>query len=294
MARDATITREIPRLPGRADDAHKGDVGRIIIIGGCAHDHFMAGAPALAALAALRGGAGLVQLLVPEGVRAAAITICPTATARTLPMEVDGLVDAVQAFKADVVALGPGLGASLTPEIVAALIQQCPGPMVIDADGLNLLANARRAAIPNPQRIVLTPHPGEAKRLLAAAGKSSEITLAPKSRTQAALDLVDAYGCTVVLKGHGTIVTNGDRLFINATGNSGMATGGTGDVLTGVIAALIGQKMEPLEAAILGVHLHGLAGDFAAEELGRHSLIATDLVDYLAEAFCEHALEEGG
>jgi NAD(P)H-hydrate epimerase len=99
---------------------------------------------------------------------------------------------------------------------------------------------------------------------------------------------VEATGCTVVLKGHGTVVTNGDRIYTNETGNSGMATGGTGDVLTGVIAGLIAQHMDPFEASILGVYLHGLAGDFAAEELGRHAMTALDVLDYLPEAFVEH------
>jgi NAD(P)H-hydrate epimerase len=105
--------------------------------------------------------------------------------------------------------------------------------------------------------------------------------------------LVEAYGCTAVLKGHGTIVTNGDRMYINETGNAGMASGGTGDVLTGVIAALLGQHLAPMEAAILGVYLHGLAGDFAAEELGRRSMTATDVIEYLPEALNEYEMTEG-
>ena len=294
MAREVIITREIAPLPQRADDAHKGDVGRVLIIGGSAADSFMAGAPALAAYAALRSGAGLVQMVVPAEVRAAAVVICPAATARTLPTDGPDLLRVVEEFEADVVALGPGLGTSLTPETVMEVVRQYPGNMVIDADGLNLLAKSGVTTFPNPLRIVLTPHPGEARRLLSAAGKTADFAPTAEGRKEAALELVDAYGCNVVLKGHGTVVTDGDRLFVNATGNSGMATGGAGDVLTGIIAALIGQKMAPLEAAMLGVHLHGLAGDFAAEELGRHSLVATDLIDYLPEAFCEHALADGG
>jgi NAD(P)H-hydrate epimerase len=273
---------------------HKGDAGRVVIIGGCAGDTFMAGAPALAAMAAMRSGAGLVQMFVPEEARAAAVITCPVATARTLPVSVGELLKAVEDYSADVVALGPGLGASLSAEVVIEFLQQFSGPVVVDADGLNLLATMPAIPFIIPQRIVLTPHPGEARRLLAAAGQWWEIGSSTEGRKEAVMDLVGAFGCNVVLKGHGTIVSNGERLFINATGNSGMATGGAGDVLTGIIAALIGQKMVPLEAAILGVHLHGLAGDFAAEELGRHSLMAMDLIDYLPEAFCEHSLAEGG
>ena len=294
MAPNVTITREVSPLPTRADDAHKGNVGRIVIIGGGCGEVCMAGAPALAAMAAARSGAGLVQMFVPEAARGAAVTICPVATARTLPATTAQLLKALNDYAPDVVALGPGLGDALSAEVVVQFLQQFSGPVVVDADGLNLLATLSPPPISNPQRIVLTPHSGEARRLLVAAGKGGDFAAAMESRKQAALDLVAAYGCNVVLKGHGTIVTDGQRLFINATGNSGMATGGAGDVLTGIIAALIGQKMVPLEAAILGVHLHGLAGDFAAEELGRHSLMAMDLIDYLPEAFCEHALAEGG
>ena len=113
------------------------------------------------------------------------------------------------------------------------------------------------------------------------------INATPNSRRDAACALVECDGCTTVLNGRGTIVTDGQRLFLNETGNAGMATGGTGDVLTGLLAALLGQRMDPLEAAILGVYLHGLAGDFAAEELGRRSMTATALIDYLPAAFCE-------
>jgi len=165
-------------------------------------------------------------------------------------------------------------------------------PIVIDADGLNLLAGVPRFDIPDARRVVLTPHPGEARRLLAARGDDRAIDASSPARRAAASALSALYGCTVVLKGRQTIVTNGDRIYTNETGNSGMATGGTGDVLTGVIAALIGQKMDPFEAAILGVFLHGLAGDYAAEELGRWSMTALDVIDYLPEAFCEHEMAE--
>lgn len=292
MSTEIIVTREVAPLPARADHAHKGDVGRIVIVGGCCDDILMVGAPALAALAAFRSGAGLVQLLVPEPIRAAAATLAPTATTRTLPGDAAGILNAIHQYQADVVAVGPGLGRSLTSATLIKLLTTFPGPMVIDADGLNLLANAAPFSIPNPLRIVLTPHPGEMRRLLMARDRSCDAADTVPARREAACALVEAYGCTVVLKGFGTIVTNGDRLYVNGTGNAGMATAGTGDVLTGVIAALIGQRMPPLEAAILGVHLHGLAGDFAAEELGRHSLTAEDVIDYLPEAFCEHALAD--
>lgn len=288
MPNELIVTQEIASAPARADDAHKGDVGRVAVIGGCAGEVMMVGAPSLAAAAALRGGAGLVQLFVPDRIREAVAVITPCATVRKLPNDAVGIVAALSAFEADVVAMGPGLGDSLAPETVAGVIAEFAGPMVLDADALNLLSKMPALDIPNPARIVLTPHAGEAKRLLASRRVDKTIEGGAPSRRVAACTLAELFGTSVVLKGRGTIVTNGQRIFTNHTGNAGMATGGTGDVLTGLIAALIGQHMPPFEAAILGVYLHGLAGDFAAEELGRLSLTALDLIDYLPEAFAEH------
>ena len=288
MADELIITREVAPIPERRDDAHKGDVGRLIVIGGCCDEVAMVGAPALVANAALRSGAGLVQMLVPEALRTSAAVLAPCATTRTLPVEAPALLQAARDYSTDVAALGPGLGRSLDATVIAEFLVGFAGPIVVDADALNLLATVPRFDIPHPHRVVLTPHPGEAHRLLSGRGMDRTIDGTPTSRRAAACALVEAYGCTVVLKGRGTVVTNGDRLYVNETGNSGMATAGSGDVLTGIIAALAGQKMEPLEAAILGVYLHGLAGDFAAEELGRWSMTALDIVDYLPEAFGEH------
>jgi NAD(P)H-hydrate epimerase len=287
------ITREIAPLPDRSDAAHKGEVGRIAIIGGCCSEVVMVGAPALAANAALRTGAGLVHMLVPEALRTSVGVLAPCATTRTLPMDADALLEAVSDFGADVVALGPGLGDSLTPEVIIDFLSKLTQPVVLDADGLNQLAALPGGAIAHPQRIVMTPHPGELARLLSNRGIDAAIDTRPDSRHTAAQALSQAYGCIVVLKGRGTVVTNAERLYVNETGNAGMATGGTGDVLTGVIAALIGQDMDPYEAAILGVYLHGLAGDFAAEELGRWSMTALDLVEYLPEAFSEYGMSLG-
>jgi len=292
MPSELIVTHEIAAAPQRRDDAHKGDVGRIIIIGGCCNDVCMVGAPALAANAAFRSGAGLVQLLVPEAIRASVAVLAPCATVRRLPTDAAALLQATTDYHADVIAIGPGLGDSLAASAFVEFLSGFRGPIVIDADGLNLLATVPQFDIPDPRRVVLTPHPGEASRLLSARGIDRTIDSSLTARRAAACALVEAYGCTVVLKGRGTIVTNGDRIYTNETGNAGMATGGTGDVLTGVIAALIGQKMDPFEAAILGVYLHGLAGDYAAEELGRWSMTALDVIDYLPEAFCEHEMSE--
>ena len=288
MPAELIVTREIAPLPPRVPHAHKGDVGRIVIIGGCAGEVMMVGAPALAANAAYRSGAGLVQIWTPDAIRTSVAVLGPCATTRRLPTDAGGLLRAAGDFAAEVIAVGPGLGDSLPAGELLAFLAGFAGPVVIDADGLNLLATVPSSVIPDPRRVVMTPHPGEARRLLSARGVDRALETSATSRRAAACALAEAFGCTVVLKGRGTVVTNGERLYVNETGNSGMATGGTGDVLTGVIAALIGQRMDPLEAAILGVYLHGLAGDFAAEELGRWSMTAEDLLDYLPEAFCDH------
>lgn len=282
------VTREIAPIPKRADDAHKGDVGRIVVIGGRCDEVVMVGAPTLAANAAFRSGAGLVQLLVPEAIRAAVAVLSPCSTVRTLPCDTSTLLQAVADFGADVAIIGPGLGDSLEPAIVATFLREFGGMIVVDADALNLLSLTSPFAIPQGKRVVLTPHPGEARRLLASCGKPEIPMSTPSTRQEAALALVRAYACVVVLKGRGTVVTDGARAYVNETGNSGMATGGAGDVLAGIIAALMGQRLASLEAAILGTYLHGLAGDFAAEEIGRCSMIADDIVDYLPEAFREH------
>jgi len=293
MAGDLIVTREVAQLPKRADDAHKGDVGRIVVFGGSYGETVMVGAPALAANAAFRAGAGLVRLVVPHELRVSVGILAPCATMQTLPASADELLGIVHDFRADVVAIGPGLGASLDPQVIAEFLAGFTIPAVVDADGLNQLATIDSLNIPLPHRIVFTPHPGEARRLLAAGKEKVSKSSEPDDRRDLACALVDKYGCTIVLKGRGTIVTNGDRIYTNETGNAGMASGGTGDVLTGLIAGLIGQKMEPVEASILGTYLHGLAGDFASEELGRWSMTATDVLDYLPEAFSEHEASHG-
>jgi NAD(P)H-hydrate epimerase len=293
MRQPPIITREMQRPPARADDAHKGEVGRVAVIGGCDSTVTMIGAPALTGSAAFRSGAGLVQLIVPRTIQLAVARLVPCATSRAMPGDPDGLVAAVLDFAADAVAFGVGLGDSLPRLALEELINDFAGPMVIDADGLALLGGIGPARIRDPRRIVITPHPGEMRTLLKARSIDLTLDRSAESRRAAALAAAQAYRCTVVLKGRGTVVTDGARLAVNETGNSGMASGGTGDVLTGVVAALLAAKMEPLEAAILAAHVHGLAGDFAAEEKGRLSLTATDVVDFLPEAFQELEPEEG-
>lgn len=190
--------------------------------------------------------------------------------------------------QADVVAIGPGLGQSDDIRmLVGFLIRSVQKPLVIDADGLNALVGQTDLLSQRKCPVVLTPHPGEFARL---AG--STITEVQSDRVARAAALATlSHELVVVLKGAGSVVTDGRRYYINATGNPGMATGGTGDVLTGVIAALLAQKLPPFEAAQLGVFIHGLSGDIARDQSGEIGLIAGDLVDALPDAFV-HAMPD--
>jgi ADP-dependent NAD(P)H-hydrate dehydratase len=248
----------------------------------------MAGAVALAGMACLRSGSGLVKLAVPDCVLETVAGFEPSYMTAPLRCDEAGRLNADAAIpllemaeSVTCVACGPGIGRSsdLT-YLVRELYRRLPMPMVIDADGLNALAEAPAGLKDAAGPRVLTPHPGEFSRLsgVSAASRLEQI--------QAARKLADERGVVIVLKGHRTFITDGSREAVNATGNPGMATGGTGDVLTGIITALICQGLAAFDAAVLGVHIHGLAGDLAAKELGQASLIARDLVGFLPAAFC--------
>src|SRR6185437_17117845 len=184
-----------------------------------------------------------------------------------------------------VAELGPGLGQSAElGDMLAFVLEQTTGSLVLDADALNVLVGRLGALRKHRGPIVMTPHPGEFARLLGC-----DIPTVQAQRQELAAEFARTHGVVVVLKGHGTVVTDGQRVYVNTTGNPGMASGGTGDVLGGLIAALLGQKLETFAAAQLGVYLHGLAGDLARDELGEVSLIATDLLDFLPRAFQQHA-----
>jgi NAD(P)H-hydrate epimerase len=277
----------LPTLPKRAPDANKGDCGRILIVAG---SRGMAGAAALASDAAYRAGAGLVLLAVPDSLLETMSAKQTCAIVVGLPDERGsigaGTAEAVArlAEVGDVLAIGPGLGRSDTSSAeIRKMIRDATKPVVLDADGLNAFeGQADGLAVSKAPRI-LTPHPGELGRLMGAT--TAAINRARRRTAEAA---AKRFKAVVVLKGRGTIVSDGRRTETNTTGNAGMATGGAGDVLTGVIAGLLGQGMKPFDAARLGVHLHGRAGDLAAEKLGQHSLMATDLLDYLPAAFLEH------
>ncbi len=270
-------------LPKRHDNMHKGDCGKVLVIAGSTG---MVGAACLTSRAAMRSGSGLVTLALPECILAcAAAQLCEVMT-MPLPCHdghVSGAAKTIITDKlggCDVCAIGPGLSASGdTFEIVSSVLSS-DKPCVIDADGLGALASDTSILKNKSCKTVITPHPGEMARLMGSSIEDVE-----NNREKAALDFAKEYDTVVVLKGHKTIVAapNGE-VHINPTGNDGMASGGMGDVLTGIIASFIGQGTEPYNAAILGTFLHGLSGDLAAEEIGKFGLLASDVIDKLPYA----------
>ncbi len=279
------VISQLPALPPRTEESNKGNFGRVLVIAG---SRGMSGAAALCASAALRGGAGLVYVAVPTEILpiVAGANLCYLTM--PLPQDENGCLASTAeaellalAHGKDVVALGPGLGrsAALTA-LIAVLLAKLSVPLVLDADGLNVLEQQTDRLRSRPAPSILTPHPGEFARLL-----GTDTTTVQSQRQDLAVRFAAEHSVVLVLKGHGSIVTDGRRVYHNTTGNPGMATGGTGDVLTGLIAALLGQGLEPFAAAQLGVHLHGLAGDLARDEVGEVSLIASDLLHYLPRTF---------
>jgi NAD(P)H-hydrate epimerase len=278
---------KLPKLRARAVDANKGTFGKVLIVAG---SRGMAGAAILCGSAALRAGAGLVQVAAPTDVQpnVAAGNPCYMTACLPIAMKDHGLAeDSVPivlelAQSASALAIGPGMGRiGKVQEIIEILLVQAALPIVLDADGLNALAALPTDALSRrTYPTVLTPHPGEFARLIDRT--TAEVL---KDREELAVRYASERNVVLVLKGHGSLVTDGSRLYRNSTGNPGMATGGTGDVLTGVIAALIAQGLPPFDAAQLGVHVHGKAGDLAADQKGQIGLIASDVVDFLPAAF---------
>ena len=280
------IIDTIPKLKPRAIDAHKGDFGKVCIIAGSTG---MSGAAALAGRAALRAGAGLVRVATPKSVLPIVASIEPSFTTIALPEDSLGRISekAINpvleaAGQNDCLAFGPGLGiSSALRSLLKTLLEQDQLRLIIDADGLNNLAGIKDWPTGLKASLILTPHPGEMKHLWSALLRAS----LPSDRRQQAVQLAQKTKTVVVLKGAGTIVTDGQKVYINKTGNPGMATAGSGDVLTGIITALAGQGLNNFDAAVMGIYIHGLAGDIAAENLGQTSLISTDIIDALPEAF---------
>ncbi|WP_455580720.1 NAD(P)H-hydrate dehydratase [Dysosmobacter sp.] len=273
-------------LPRRKADGHKGDFGKVLVVGGAAG---YTGAPYLTAAAAVRSGCGLVSLGVPECIWAVEAVKCTSAMPFSLP-EKHGMLSEKALGKimerlsgCQVLALGPGLGRGPGPaRLVRELLREAERPVVLDADGINALEghidvlDARRGRV-----TILTPHDGEFGRLAPGALESGD-------RAAAAREFAAAHGCVLVLKGHRTVIAvPAGNVLVNTTGTSGLSKGGSGDVLTGMIASLLAQGAGAAAAAGLGVWLHGRAGDLAAERLTEYAMAPRDVVDSLPEAIRE-------
>ncbi len=278
------------RLPAplsrRKNDAHKNQFGHVLVLAGSAR---MLGAAALCGLSAMRTGAGLVTAGVAKSLNST-LQAKVSNVIMTLPLqETSGQAIAFAAYSSikkafsnyQSVALGPGMGQEAgTKKFVLKMIAECPLPMVVDADALNILSSDLKMLGRAQGLRVLTPHPGEMARL---TGLSSD--LIGKDRAKAARDFSVQNRCVLLLKGHRTVVASASgNIYINQTGNSGMATAGSGDVLTGMIAALLAQGVEPFQSAKTGCYLHGLAGDEAARQTGKVSLTAADIIESIPQA----------
>ncbi|MBS5666921.1 MAG: NAD(P)H-hydrate dehydratase [Firmicutes bacterium] len=263
-------------LPDRNPWGHKGDFGKLLLLCG---SRGYTGAAFFAAMGALRSGAGLVFLGVPESIYGIEAVKLNEPVIFPLP-DADGRLsaDAVPEIlsrlpRMDAVLVGPGLGQSEgTLAVVRAVLEKAECPVVVDADGINVLRAHRDLLRGRKSPTILTPHDGEVARLGGIIGED---------RMAAAAALADDLGCVVLLKGHETCVTDGTDGYINPTGNPGMAVGGSGDVLAGVITALLGAGLPPLEAAACGAWLHGAAGDRCAAELGQYGMLPTDMLSAL-------------
>ncbi len=267
-------------LPLRPPELHKGQAGRVFILAGSVG---LSGAAWLCAGGAMRMGAGLVTLGIPKGLMDAMAAKLTEATYRVLPQTQEGslslqaLPEIVELIEgSDAVAIGPGLSQqSQTKELIRQLLPKIRKPLVLDADGLSAVADdvgvLKKLLLP----IVMTPHPGEMGRLIRQSPEDIQ-----RDRERTATSFATLYRTVTVLKGHATVVASFDgATYVNDTGNPGMASGGCGDVLTGMIAALLGQRLSLFDAARLGVYLHGLSGDLAAASHGAVGLIASDLLD---------------
>ena len=268
----------VRNCPPRNQNTHKGDYGKILLL--CGAEGYT-GAPALAAKAALRTGAGLIFLGVPRSVYPIVASKLDAPMVFPLPdregkLSLDALPFILEKLEqADACLVGPGLGRSEELDtLIPQIVQNCKCPLVLDADGINAMAAhkdvLRGAACP----IVLTPHEGEFGRLTAAV---------EENRISGAAVLAKELNAVILRKGHETVITSGDMTYVNRTGNASMATGGSGDVLSGILTALLGQGVSPLEAAATAAWLHGTAGDLAAARLGQYAMGPNDLLEALPQ-----------
>ena len=268
----------------RTAESHKGDFGRVTIVAG---SRGKTGAAHLAAMGALRSGAGLVTVATPGSCLPIVASMGAEFMTEPLPESKEGSVtkaaiERILEMRHDVIACGPGLGrAPAVGEFVRALIQRSDVPLVLDADALTVLADDPAALIGREDRdVIITPHPGEMARLIGGTVEDVQ-----NNRIEVAADFATTHHLYVVLKGHRTIVATPDgSVYINPTGNAGMATGGTGDLLTGMIAAWLAQLLDAEAACRLAVFLHGAAGDLAEADEGQVSMTATDVLGYLGDA----------
>jgi NAD(P)H-hydrate epimerase len=268
----------------RAADSHKGDFGRVTLVAG---SRGKTGAAHLAATGALRSGAGLVTVATPASCLAIVASMAPEFMTEPLPEAKDGTISAsgverVLELQHDVIACGPGLGRSPgVADFVRTLVERATVPLVLDADALTVLAETPERLMGREERdVIITPHPGEMARLV-----GSTVDEVQANRIEVASGFAAAHHVYVVLKGHRTVIATPEgRVFINPTGNPGMATGGTGDVLTGMIAAWLAQLLDAEAACRLAVFLHGIAGDLAEAREGQVSMTASDVLDHLGDA----------
>lgn len=263
-------------LPARKQDTHKGDYGKILLFCG---SRGYTGAAALAALGALRTGSGLVYLAVPESIYA--IEAAKLTEPVILPLEdEDGTYasTAVHSIKRlligkDAVLIGPGIGQSVgTEAVVRFVLETFDGPVVLDADGINMISRHMDILRSRTRPTILTPHDGEYRRMGGMLNGD---------RLTTAISFAKDYNSILLLKGHNTIITDGSVVYQNPTGNPGMATGGSGDVLAGIITSLLGQGLPPLEAAACGAWLHGYSGDICASEIGQYGMLPSDMLNVL-------------
>ena len=275
-------------MPERRAASHKGDYGHVLIVAG---SRGKSGAAVLAARACLRSGAGLVTVAAPASVQSIIAAGVPEAMTEPLPETATGTLarsaaDRILALlrSRHVLAAGPGIGTDpVTSEVVRTIVRDAGRPMVLDADALNILSSIGRATIGSPA--VLTPHPGEAAKLLGIT-----VARVQGDRLGAARTVASDRSCTVILKGYRTLVASADgSVRVNSTGNPGMSTGGSGDALTGIAAAWLAQGLSPFDSASLATYAHGLAGDLAAEALGEIALTAGDIISHLPPAYLSMA-----
>ena len=263
-------------LPKRNLDSHKGSFGKILLLCG---SRGYTGAAAFAAMGSLRTGAGLVYLIVPESIYA--IEAVKLLEPVIYPVSDDDGMYSCSAVEEilqmlpgkDAVLIGPGMGQSQgTLAVTKAVLENYFGPVVLDADGINILTEHKDILRGRTSPTILTPHLGEFRRL---GGSSSD------DRVASAMKLANDLGVIILLKGHKTVITDGSTVYLNTTGNPGMATGGSGDVLAGMIVSLLGQGLQPLEAAACGAWLHGAAGDICADEIGEYGMLPSDMINVL-------------